>query len=281
MKRMNKLRRIAAVIAIASAMLTSSAFAHDMSAMGDMDGHDMSSAPNAMGSHMGMDAHMVMTQSRPATPADIERAHEILNTLRKVLADYHDSQAALDQGYQIFLPTIPQEVYHFTDYRAAAQEYAGNFNPSNPGSLLYVKNTKGDYVLVGAMYSAPPDSTPAQLDALIPLSVARWHAHTNICLPRGISLNDLLRGDIGEAHTDMPGMMPVGASPQAPAINHRLGFLADGRFGFTGKIATAPDCEAAGGHFIPQAFGWMTHVYPFNDDLKIAFGTSVPKPPAN
>jgi hypothetical protein len=276
-----KLGRVTAAIAIASTMLVgivAPALGHDMS---NMDGHDMSAAPNAMGSHMAMDAHMVMTPVRPETPADIERAHEILTTLRKVLSDYRDPQVAFDQGYRIFLPSVPQEVYHFTDYSAAAEEYRGHFSPARPGSLLYVKNARGEYVLVGAMYSAPPDATPEQLDNLIPLSVARWHAHTNICLPKGITLNDLLRGDIGAARSDMPGMMPIGASPEAPDLNRRLGFLADGRFGFTGKIADAPACEAAGGHFIPQAFGWMTHVYPFNDDLKVAFGTSVPKPPTN
>ena len=131
------------------------------------------------------------------------------------------------------------------------------------------------------MYSAPADYAPDQLDALIPLSVAHWHAHTNICLPNGITLDDLLRGDIGATHLDMPGMMPPGSIRSAPGINRRLGFLADGRFGFTGKIADAAECEAAGGHFLKQAFGWMVHVYPFNgDDLKVAFGMSVPKPPA-
>ena len=89
------------------------------------------------------------------------------------------------EGYRIFLPTVPQEVYHFTDYAAAQQEYMGHFDPAHPGSLLYVKNASGDYVLVGAMYSAPADYTHEQLDAMIPLSVARWHAHTNICLPNG------------------------------------------------------------------------------------------------
>ena len=79
--------------------------------------------------------------------------------------------------------------------------------------MLYVKNSSGDYVLVGAMYSAPADYTPDQLDALIPLSVAHWHAHTNICLPNGITLGDLLRGDVGASHLDMPGMMPVSSSP--------------------------------------------------------------------
>jgi hypothetical protein len=189
---------------------------------------------------------------------------------------------ALSEGYRIFLPTVTQEVYHFTDYGAASREYSGHFDLARPGSLLYVKNSSGDYVLVGAMYSAPADYTSDQLDALIPLSVAHWHAHTNICLPNGITLDDLLRGDIGATHLDMPGMMPAGSTRSARAINRRLGFLADGRFGFTGKIADAAECEAAGGHFLKQAFGWMVHVYPFNgDDLKVAFGTSVPKPPAN
>src|SRR5260370_18566496 len=117
----NKFGLATAMIAIASTMLTliiAPAFAHDMAAMGNMDGHDKSAAPNAMGSHMGMDAHMVMTPVRPETPADIERARGILNTLRRMLSDYRDSHVALDQGYKIFLPTAPQEEYHCTVYSA-------------------------------------------------------------------------------------------------------------------------------------------------------------------
>jgi hypothetical protein len=251
--------------------------AHDMAAMGDMD-----AAPNGMSGHMEMSAHMVMTPSRPQSPQHVKRARDVLATLRRALARYRDSRVALSEGYQIFLPTIPQEVYHFTFYPAAAQEYAGHFNPARPGSLLYGKNSRGEYVLVGAMYSAPPEYTLDQLDEMIPLSVAHWHAHVNICLPNGITLNDLLRGDVGTSQVDMPGMIPVASNPAAAQINQRLGFLADGRFGFHGKIADAAACESAGGHFIPQAFGWMVHVYPFNGaDLKVAFGTSVPPPPAN
>jgi len=273
-------QRLGFLIVTLALSINAPAFAHDMAEMEEMDGHDM--APNAMGGQMGMNAHMVMTSSRPQTPNDIERAHDLIGTLRRALTKYHDSRVALSQGYQIFLPTVPQEVYHFPDYGAASQEYSGHFDPTRPGSLLYVKNPSGDYVLVGAMYSAPADYTPDQLDALVPLSVAHWHAHTNICLPNGITLDDVLRGDIGATHLDMPGMMPAASSRSAPAINRRLGFLADGRFGFTGKIADAAECEAAGGHFLKQAFGWMVHVYPFNgDDLKVAFGMSVPKPPAN
>jgi hypothetical protein len=270
---MNKLALLTVTLALS---FGSSALAHDLAATVDVDGD---STPNAMGVQMCSGPHMIVTRSRPQTPQDVERAHDVLDTLRRSLVRYHDYRVPLSEGYRIFLPTVPQEVYHFTDYGAAQQEYMGHFDAARPGSLLYVKTADGDYVLVGAMYSAPADYTADQLDAIIPLSVAYWHAHTNICLPNGITLDDVLRGDVGASHLDMPGMLPVSSSAYAPAINQRLGFLADGRFGFTGKIADASECEAAGGHLLKQAFGWMVHVYPFNgDDLRVAFGMSVPKP---
>jgi hypothetical protein len=248
-----------------------------MVAMGDMDGDEP--PPNSMGIKMCAGSHMVVTPLRAQTPQDIERAHDVIDTLRRALGRYRDPRVALSEGYRIFLPTVPQQVYHFTDYSAAQQEYMGHSDPARPGSILYVKNSNGDYVLIGAMYSAPPDSTFDQLDAIVPLSIAHWHTHTNICLPNGITLGDVLRGDVGASQTDLPGMLPVSSTPAAPAINQKLGFLADGRFGFTGRIADASECEAAGGHFLKQAFGWMVHVYPFNgDDLKVAYGMSVPKP---
>ena len=273
----HKLTLLAVTLALS---IIASAFVHDMAAMGDdLDGD---AAPNAMGLQMCTGRHMMVTPSRPQTAQDVERARAMVDTLRRALVRYHDSRVAFAEGYQVFLPTVPQEVYHFTDYSAAQQEYMGHSDPARPGSILYVKNASGDYVLIGAMYSAPADYSFDQLDAIVPLSVARWHAHTNICLPNGITLNDVMRGDVGATHLDMPGMLPVSSSPLAPAINQRLGFLADGRFGFTGKIADASECEAAGGHLLKQAFGWMVHVYPFNgDDLKVAFGMSVPKPPGN
>lgn len=116
------------------------------------------------------------------------------------------------------------------------------------------------------------------LELLYPSNNPQFHAIGSV----GVAVAGLLRGDVGTSQVDMPGMLPVASNPAAAQINQRLGFLADGRFGLRGKIADAAACESAGGHFIPQAFGWMVHVYPFNgDDLKAAFGTSVPMPPAN
>ncbi len=256
-------------------IVPASSFAHDMSAMGDMG-----QAPNAMGAHMHMSEHMKMTELRPQTPQDIQRADDTLSKLRHALLPYRDYRVALSQGFRIFLPTVPQDVYHFTDYEAAGWEYNGHFDPEHPGSLLYVKKSDGDYVLVGAMYSAPANYTPDELNELIPLSIARWHQHVDICLPRGITLNGLLHDKIGADRTDLPGTLPIAANPEALDLDHRVGFMADGRFGFEGKIRDAATCEAAGGNFIPLAFGWMVHVYPFaGDDLKVAYGLSVPATP--
>lgn len=275
------MKKLSLVIVAVALTISATALAHDIAAIGDDDGQSSVSGPNAMCGR-GLNAHMVMTSLRPQTPQDLARAHDVLDTLGHALAPYHDSRVPLSQGYRIFLPTVPQEVYHFTNYAASQQEYMGNFDLAHPGSLLYVKNSSGEYVLVGAMYSAPPEYTQEQLDALIPLSVARWHQHVNICLPDGITLGDLMHGDVGATHIDEPGMIPVSSSASAAGINQRLGFLADGRFGFTGTISDEAVCEAAGGHLLKRAFGWMVHVYPFNgDDLKVAFGMTVPKPPAN
>lgn len=252
-------------------------FAHDMSAMGNMSG-----APNAMGAHMHMSEHMKMTELRPQTPQDDERARALLATLRQGLSPYRDYRVALSQGFRIFLPTVPQEVYHFTDYRASNAEYQGRFDGQHPGSLLYVKKGQDDYVLVGAMYSAPAYYTPDQLNQLVPLSVARWHEHVDICLPRGITLTDLLHDKIGADRTDLPGTLPVAANPEALDLDRRVGFMADGRFGFAGTIHDLASCETAGGTFIPLAFGWMVHVYPFpGDDLKVAYGMNVPSVSTN
>jgi len=261
---------------------------HDMAAMDGMAGMGADSmnhtmAPAAMGGHMQMmENHMRMTDLRPSTPDDEARARDILETLRSSIARYRNYRVALANGMRIFLPGIPQDVYHFTDYARAGQEYQGRFDISHPGSLLYSRDAAGNYTLVGAMYSAPPEATPSDLDAIVPLSIARWHVHTNICLPNGLTIEDLLHNDIGADRADLPGMLPVSSNPNAVELNHRYGFLADGRFGFEGKISDARQCTAAGGHLVEQAFGWMVHVYPFSgDDLKVAYGMDVPKPIAD
>lgn len=194
----------------------------------DMDTTGESGATQSMADeHLQMSGHMKMTAERQPTPEDLKRAAAIVTTLRGTLEKYKDYRVALKDGYRVFLPDISQPQYHFTNYWRGF-EAAFRFDPAQPTSLLY-KKTTGGYELLGAMYTAPRRMSEAQLDARVPLGVARWHAHVNICLP--------------------------------PQDQRRSADWT--RFGFAGSIATAEECLRAGGRFQPQIFGWMVHVYPF------------------
>lgn len=244
-------------------------------------GASQTSAMDAMGGHLSMGAHMTMTEPRPETPVDRARAQEIIETMRRDLSKYKDYRVAEADGYKPFQPTLPQDVYHFANRNLTVGEYLGNFDLAHPGSLLYEKEPLGGWKLVGAMYDGPPNATPEQLDKLIPLGIGRWHAHTNICLPPGITKQDVQNGNVGaRMRPDITSAIdrPLGRSlSDGEAARLRYGYMADPRFGFAGTISTAAECTAVGGNFHPQIFGWMIHVYPFaSEDPKIAFSTEAP-----
>ncbi|HEY6265828.1 MAG TPA: hypothetical protein VIW93_13585 [Candidatus Acidoferrum sp.] len=192
--------------------------------------HDMT--PSHMDAH---NLHMHLTAMRTAAPEDTARAKEVVAQLRAGLEKYKDYHVALNEGYKIFMPNVPQPEYHFTSYYNGFLE-AFSFDASHPTSLLYKKTPDG-YELVGAMYTMPKRATEEQLNARVPLSVAIWHLHTNLCMPP--------RGQLGKA--DMT------------------------KFGLKGSIATEEACDAAGGRFHPVIFGWMVHVYPYEDSLDQVF----------
>lgn len=186
--------------------------------------------------HEHMGAHMYMSALRDLQPGDQEKAQQVVDQARQALEQYRDSNAALADGYKIFLPNVPQKMYHFTKWQYAVGE-AFRFDPTKPTSLLYEKHGS-DYKLIGAMYTAPVRFSEDQLNQRIPLSVAQWHQHVNMCKPpKGREI-------------EMLGKNP--------------------RFGLAGSISTQEECEAAGGTFMPHVFGWMVHVYPWEkttDDI--------------
>lgn len=198
-------------------------------------------APHVMAAHdqFATPGHMSMTEVRSPEPGDRQRAEAIVASARKAAEPYRDYHKAFEDGYSIFHPEIPQQVYHFTD-NAHALYNTTHFDPSHPTSLLYERTApahpgdKPGYKLVGVMYTAPFRDTPDELNARIPLSVARWHLHTNLCLP------------------------PEGEQADIARTN--------GRFGLQGSITTQTACDAAGGTFVSHLFGWMVHVYPFETD---------------
>lgn len=205
----------------------------DASSMREMPGMGGDGSAHAMhsmeGHHMDMGPHMKMTSLRDSQPGDDERAQQVVEAARKTAEKYTDYKTALADGYKIFLPSLPQKQYHFTNYWYAF-EAARHFNPEHPTSLLYEKQGEG-YRLVGVMYTAPKTASEAQLDQRIPLSVAQWHAHVNMCLPP-----EDRKSEMWGAHA---------------------------KFGLAGSIATRSECDTEGGRFMPQIFGWMVHVYPF------------------
>jgi len=191
--------------------------------------HTMDAVESMTTQHHHLGPHMKWTQKRTQSPQDLKQADEIVQTLREALKPYRDYRVAQRDGYEPFLAHIAQRRYHFTK-KWYGFKAAFGFNPSQPTSLLY-KRTPGGYELIGAMFTARKDVTEGQLNERVPLSVAQWHAHVNICLPP--------RGEVGMADWT--------------------------RFGLKGSIATKEECDKVDGRFYRQIFGWMVHVYPFED----------------
>ena len=200
-------------------------------------------APAATMSHGGMAnmaGHMYMTTLRPVQPGDQQKADTIIADAKTAMEPYKDYHKALADGYEIFLPNLPQPQYHFT-LAASGLAARSQFDPLKPTSLLYKKTADGGYTLVGAMYTDRKDAGEDELNQRIPLSIARWHQHTNFC--------------------------------KAPAGQKAAYFGPDAKFGLLGSITTKDACEAAGGEFHPVIFGWMVHVYPYEADPKKVWAT--------
>ncbi len=179
--------------------------------------------------HHAMGPHMHMSALCGTRSGDAEKAQAIVDQVRQAIEKYKDYHVALADGFKIFLPNVPQHMYHFSRWQNAVGE-AFRFDATQPTSLLYEKTAAG-YKLIGAMYTAPYRFSEDQLNDRIPLSIAQWHQHVNMCRP------------------------PKGQEREMLAKNPR--------FGLAGSISTREECDAAGGTFVPHVFGWMVHVYPW------------------
>jgi hypothetical protein len=181
------------------------------------------------------DPHMSMTKLRPPRPGDQARADAIVAAAKKTAERYRDYRKAEADGYTIFMPDQRQNVYHFI-LESPSSDDKERFDPDQPRGLLYTKidgPTPG-YKLIGVMHMARYGATEEELNARIPLSIAQWHQHLNMCVPQQPEQRNWLTGD------------PT--------------------FGLNGSITTAEACRAAGGTFRPHLAGWMIHVYPFETD---------------
>jgi len=200
---------------------------HDHAAMQAEKGAAEQMAPG----HHHAGPHIVLSPERTLTPADQQRADALIQTLRASLEKYRDYRVAIADGYQPFLAELPLPEHHFTNYRYGFLN-AFWFDAARPTSLLYRKTPGGGWELTGAMYTAPQRASEWRLDRRVPLSVARWHQHVNICLPQ---------------------------KDRAYAADWT-------KYGPAGSIATEDACREVNGRWMPHLFGWMVHVYPWESD---------------
>ncbi len=187
-----------------------------------------------------MDAfgHTRMSEER-TTLDERQNAHlqRLMSYLRTSLVKYRDVRAAEAAGFIPEGEDVPVgALKHFVN--------AGNLlansrhlDPDKPMALLYRRTPTG-FELAGVMFSAPINASMDNLDRRIPLVFGHWHSHRNICQP----------------HPNRP------LSPQEQR-----------EFGFSGSINTRAACEAAGGFFFDNVFGWMVHVYPFERNVTKEF----------
>src|SRR5271165_304649 len=209
--------------------------------MGDMPGMDMSGKGEMgdMGPSMAaMAGHMVMTPLRPVQPGDEEKAKAVVAEAKAMMERYQDYHKAMEDGYIVANPKVKQAQYHFVK-EANNQEAGLHFDPTKPTALLYRRTPHQQYKLEGVMYTASLQATDEELNARIPLSVARWHEHVNFCA--------------------------------APADRVKEYFGAHPKFGMFGSIHTKEACDAEGGNFIPHVFPWMIHVFPYETGFKDVF----------
>jgi len=211
-------------------------FAEDPKQQSSQSKGDLNASMESMGHghHHEMGPHMYMSALRDPQPGDEEKAKKVVDEARHALEKYKDYKTALADGYKIFLPNVPQKMYHFTNNGNAIGE-AFRFDASKPTSLLYEKNGN-DYKLIGAMYTAPVRFPENKLNDRIPLSMAQWHQHVNMCKP--------------------PKGREIEMLSKTP------------KFGLAGSISSQDECEAAGGTFMPHLYGWMVHMYPWEKTLE-------------
>lgn len=202
----------------------------------DMGGmHGMS----VMGESMAaMANHMCVTPTRPEQPGDAERAKTVVDQVRATMEKYQDYRKAIADGYVQANASVDQPQFHFNN-DANAKLADTTFDPARPTSLLYYRTPTQRFKLEGAMFTARPNATEDDLNQRVPLSIARWHKHTNFC--------------------------------GAPANKVKEYFGEHPKYGMFGSIHTKEACDAAGGTFFPAVFTWMIHVFPYEKDLKDQF----------
>ena len=187
--------------------------------------------------HHQMGPHMYMTKLRTRRRRRIgPRPTKSSSELRESIEKYKDYHVALADGFRIFMPNLPQSEYHFTNY------YNG---------FLESFTLRSHAAHFPALQENQNRLRPDRRDV----------HHAQARLRRAIE-----RARPAQRRAVAPAHQAVHAS-QGRARPRRLT-----KFGLQGSIITKEACTEAGGTFYPVIFGWMVHVYPFEDSREKIWG---------
>ncbi|MGH7499826.1 MAG: hypothetical protein ACREL3_13365 [Gemmatimonadales bacterium] len=126
--------------------------------------------------------HMSFTESRPGTAADTARALAVVSELRNAIAPYRTIEAAEQAGYRGRRDPEMVKAGKLLHLGRRPGRVTKGFDSRSPQALLFRRKADGTMALAGAMFVAPLSATTDDLDAMIPLSVAHWHRHMNVCV---------------------------------------------------------------------------------------------------
>ena len=181
----------------------------DTSQMSDMADHAMDGHAGSMDDNMMK--HMALTPSRPATPADSARARQIATDLKRAIAKYDDTTAAVADGYKMFAPNVKnQHVFHFTNRRARLQ---GSLSLRSPAADVDCctsatpTESSSSSARCTPCRSAP---SPDKLDERVPLAIAHWHRARELVSSRNSASSTRL------AERDSDGQPGSGRSRPSP-----------------------------------------------------------------
>jgi hypothetical protein len=125
--------------------------------------------------HLPAGIPVANSESSYATRAAAERTL-FIDGLCRSLARYRDCRAALADNYLSRASDETQSIWEFTNYWYGFKA-AFDFDPDHPTSLIYQRNSQGEYHLIGAAFTAPERFTPEQRRERIGDNIAEWQPH--------------------------------------------------------------------------------------------------------
>jgi hypothetical protein len=123
-------------------------------------------------------APMAVTNSQPsfAQPTSQDERARFVEGLRRSLSRYQDCRAALADNYLSRASDETQSIWEFTNYWYGFKA-AFDFDPDHPTSLIYQRDSRGEYHLIGAAFTSPERFSIEQRHERIPSNIAEWQPH--------------------------------------------------------------------------------------------------------